>query len=297
MLVSALTLLPANEPQASYQPRFQWPLQQEKLPAIHGLTSTFAESRYDHFHNGLDISSLNQGIKPVASGSVLYSRHSDDDPWQPVPGPGNYLFLGHGQGWLSGYYHLKADKPLKRRGLVQNDTIIAYSGNSGHSAGAHLHFFMARDHGREILNPLSLLPPASDSLAPVIGQLVIKTPQANTLISHSRLENIRLSQSWPVQVTIIDPGLEKHTRRGIYQLEWSLNNGAWEKRQYDKLYFKNGDWLLEQRYPFESIFQYGYYNLGALDFKQGLNRLQLRARDIQQNQTEVLYEINVNKEY
>ena len=277
--------------------KFTWPIELGSYPELKGITSTFAESRTDHFHNGLDIAALNHKIYPVASGHLLYSRHTSDDPFRPEEGPGNYIFVSHGKGWLSGYYHLRGDRPMVREGALDRSGILAYTGNSGHSGGAHLHFFMASKNGSVIHNPLTLLPPVTDEHPPVIGQLLVQTAKGRTLISHSREENIRLTRAYPFQITVIDPGLEKHTRRGVYELRWKLNDHPWQVRQFSRLVFQDGKWLLDSKYDFSVSFRHNLYNLGVPDWLDGMNLLLVRARDYAGNESEVKFHINLKKEY
>lgn len=227
-------------------------MEAERYPEVRGLTSTFGESRGDHFHNGLDIAGLGDPIYPVADGYIVYGRRADDDPYMPEQGPGNYVFLYHGRGWWSGYYHLKHDPTLARRGQVGPESVIGRAGNTGHSGGAHLHFFIAQHDGTggtRILNPLALLPRSTDDNPPVIGQLAVYTPNGKTLIAHSRPERIRLTQTYPMLITVIDPGMERSTRRGIYRLTWELNGMPAQSRVFDEISYNEtvGDWVLHEQ--------------------------------------------------
>ena len=60
------------------KPNFQWPIKDLDLAPL--ITSTFGESRKDHFHNGLDISSVLQPVHSLSDGYVLYSRYAEDNP-------------------------------------------------------------------------------------------------------------------------------------------------------------------------------------------------------------------------
>lgn len=275
-------------------PRFQWPIVLGEYPDLRGITSSFGESRTDHFHNGVDIAALDRPVHPAAPGEILYTRQLDDDPFHPLPGPGNHLFMIHEGGWTSGYYHL-THLPI-RSGRAEATTSLGNSGNTGHSAGAHLHFFFVDPEGRYI-NPMLLLPSVTDANPPIIGQLMIKTPTSRTLISHSRQENIRLSRYFPVLVRIIDPGLEKGTRRGVYKLSWQLNGGPTKTHDFRELVFRDGDWRLSTGAPFPEVFGRGQYLLGKLEFQGGDNTLVVTAEDLKGNSTSVTYTINVNKEF
>lgn len=277
-------------------PRFSWPVVKGVMPKLFGITSTFAESREDHFHNGLDISSVNDAVHPVADGSYLYSRSKEDDPFFPEMGPGNFVFLDHGNGWWSGYYHL--EKVLQTStDRITKENEIAVTGNTGHSVGAHLHFFIIKDFGKVYINPLDVLPSAEDLNSPIIGQISIVTPDRRMLLSQNKTQNIRLSRPYPFLITIIDPGLEKSTRRGIYRLKWTLNNGKEQSRSFNQLSLVNGNWILPGGEPFEKVYYDDLYNLGELNFIDGDNILKITAEDFNGNSSSAEYSIHVTKEY
>lgn len=122
------------------------------------LSGNFGEIRDNHFHSGIDIKT--QGvtgkiIRAVADGYVSRIAVSPT-------GYGNALYIHHPDGMTSVYGHLERfndeiaeyvrDVQYKRESFpvdlylsrwqfpVNQGEIIAYSGNSGSSAGPHLHF-------------------------------------------------------------------------------------------------------------------------------------------------------------
>lgn len=177
------------------------------------ITSTFGESRGDHFHNGLDISSANEPVLAMADGKVLYSRYTEDHPFEDELGTGNSVWLDHGSGNFTAYYHLKdgrISKLLKPDGIKAGDK-IGITGNSGHSSGAHLHFVVLRKHGLEILDPMKFLSPIPDSSAPEISSLLVHVNGKFTNINDG--DNINLSKEFPFTISIVDAG-EKNLKEG-----------------------------------------------------------------------------------
>jgi len=83
-------------------------------------------------HNGIDIA-IAEGtpVKPVAPGRVAYSGMQ--------PGYGSMVIIQHEDGMISIYaHHLR--NLVKSGDRVAKETVVAYSGSTGHSTGPHLHF-------------------------------------------------------------------------------------------------------------------------------------------------------------
>lgn len=156
-----------------------------------GLSATFAESRIGHFHAGLDIrtgGAVGLPVLAVADGEV--SRVSVS-PW----GGGKILYIKHPNGYTSVYMHLDGyagaigrwvkEQQYKAQSFsiavdvpegllpVRKGETVAFSGNSGGSAGPHLHFELRETATGRTINPLRFGLPYSDSMKPVIRGLRI----------------------------------------------------------------------------------------------------------------------------
>ncbi|MCB1168072.1 MAG: M23 family metallopeptidase [Leptospiraceae bacterium] len=278
------------------QRRFEWPLVKGNLPDLRGITSTFGESRDDHFHAGLDIASQDDPVESIADGRILYSRRASDNPFRPLPGPGNLMIIDHGDGWWSGYFHLQ-ELARVRYGDVTSNTIIGYSGNTGRSGGAHLHFFVAKNYGKEFINPLEVLPKVTDTHAPVVQELIFFTEKGKSSLLPEREHRIRLTKAYPVHLNVRDPGLEGSTRRGVYQLSWSLNGKQQGQREFSAIDSTPQGWLLSGALPFESVFTDWYHNLGILPFQNGRNVLKVKAADYAGNVSVTEFILQIQKEY
>ena len=67
---------------------------------------------------------------------------------------GNSVMIDHGEGVYSVYFHLESFK-VKVGDVVKQGQIIALSGNTGRSSGAHLHFGMVINN--TIIDPMDFI--------------------------------------------------------------------------------------------------------------------------------------------
>lgn len=100
---------------------------------VGGVTST-------GMHNGVDIvaSCGADYIVAFESGIVTYAR---GDVTGNTPSEGNSVYIDHGNGYKTYYFHMKPRSVLVKAGdLVRRGQKIGYMGTTGNSTGVHLHF-------------------------------------------------------------------------------------------------------------------------------------------------------------
>jgi Peptidase family M23 len=171
-----------------------------KIPLL--LSANFGELRIDHFHSGLDIKTqgvTGKEVVSVANGYIYRISVS-------AGGFGKALYVMHPSGYSSVYGHLdrftteiedyvKAKQyekrsyavtlfPVKENFPVKQGQLIAYSGNSGSSGGAHLHFEIRKSDSEKPVNPLLFEFGTVDNIKPVIEKLVIYPINHYTLINN-----------------------------------------------------------------------------------------------------------------
>ena len=134
------------------------------------LSGNFMELRNDHFHSGLDIKTNGVEGLPVFAVKDGYVSRIKVSPW----GYGKALYLQHPDGTTTVYGHLQRystaiadyildaqyaakdfaidNYPERDRLPVEQGDVIAWSGNSGGSNGAHLHFEL-RNADQHALDP------------------------------------------------------------------------------------------------------------------------------------------------
>ncbi|MEO5912352.1 MAG: M23 family metallopeptidase [Pelobium sp.] len=155
------------------------------------LAGTFGEIRANHFHSGIDIKTNQREGYPVyavADGYISRLRVQ-------IGGFGNAVYINHPNGITSVYGHLQkynARLLLAMRTMqyknqsftqdfmltpieipVKKGDIIAWSGNTGGSAGPHLHFELRNTKTEETINALTLGIHVPDHIRPVINGFYI----------------------------------------------------------------------------------------------------------------------------
>lgn len=153
------------------------------------LAANFGAIRTNHFHMGLDLRTNSQENLPVLAAAEGYVSRIKVERY----GFGNAIYITHPNGYTTVYAHLnkyfnKLDEYLKEKQYkdekweqditfqpgqfpVEKGQQIALSGNTGGSAGPHLHFEIRDTKTEECLNPLLFGLNIPDSVAPIISGL------------------------------------------------------------------------------------------------------------------------------
>ena len=111
--------------------------------------------RWGRWHKGIDIGARDENVYASASGYA----YNETNPG----GYGTYIMIFHGDGYATLYGHLNSSH-IRNGQYVSQGQVIATSGNSGGSTGAHLHFEIRHStsisnfFGNNWLNPLDYLP-------------------------------------------------------------------------------------------------------------------------------------------
>ncbi|HBV13833.1 M23 family metallopeptidase [Chryseobacterium carnipullorum] len=153
------------------------------------LAANFGAVRTNHFHMGLDLRTNSQENLTVVAAADGYVSRIKVERY----GFGNAVYITHPNGYTTLYAHLnkyydQLDEYVKERQYkdekweqditfspgqfpVTKGQLIALSGNTGGSAGPHLHFEIRDTKTEECINPLLFGFNIPDSIAPVISGL------------------------------------------------------------------------------------------------------------------------------
>lgn len=262
----------------------RWPVDNGRI------TSTFGESRWDHFHDGIDIVSRDERIYPVDQGELLFYWDKSVFPLDNYSGGGNYKILKHNENY-SIYMHL--DDGLTTKEKYNIDDPIGMMGNTGHSFSKHLHFSILNYKEKSSYNPLVMLPKYDDEKQPLVANIMIKLADKNVILKDKA--SVRLTQYYPLLMEIYDNarGAEK---LGIYKISVSVNGKVQLDTDFKSIKFdKNGLTVNGRNYAY--IYdEKGYYKVENPNYIDGENIIVITATDFAGNKTEKKYQITVKLE-
>jgi murein DD-endopeptidase MepM/ murein hydrolase activator NlpD len=121
---SAAAAASVSTPRVASSSGFIWP--------VHGVVTSGFGWRWGRMHEGIDIAvSSGTPVVSAASGTVIVAG------W--MGGYGNLIVVDHGNGIATAYGHNTSVTVGVGQSVAQGQ-LIAYSGNTGHSTGPHVHF-------------------------------------------------------------------------------------------------------------------------------------------------------------
>jgi len=266
-----------------------WPVEKDKK---YQISSTFGESRLDHFHNGIDLPGEGMKVLTPRDGRVLYRIQTEFTPGEMPFGGGNTLVIDHGDQW-TGYMHLKtmADAVLQSFRLTAGEK-IGTSGNTGHSGGAHLHFFIYDAANRAMLNPLIVMPHTyyADTRPPEAKEWGVLL--ADKFASVNPDKGFRLTSDYPVYLLLQDHGLGRE-RWGVYEYKVTIDDKEVLSAKFDRILFKDDAWQLGTGQSFEDIFFKNYYSLTTQVRRS--KKIGIEAKDIKGNTFAKTYELKIQQ--
>lgn len=336
------TILPAQEKYP--QDVFQSPLE---IPLI--LAGTFGELRSNHFHSGVDIKTQQREGLPVlaiADGTISRIKVS-------LWGYGKALYVAHPNGYTSVYGHLQKFAPEIEEYVkkvqyakqsyevelfpdygdlkVTKGGIIAYSGNTGGSAGPHLHFEIRSSVSERPTNPLLYGYDVRDATDPTLIGL-FGYPLSDGAVVNQSEEKIQLNYSKQAdgsfladKVTALGTigfGINTFDRQdmaanknGVYEVKQTVNGRVYSEFDFETFSFGETRYIntlidyayfYKNRQRIQKCFKEPYnhldiyktlYNNGEIDVQEGMSyNVEILISDVEGNTTKLVIPVEGKKE-
>ncbi len=317
------------------------------IPII--LAGTFGELRSNHFHAGVDIKTKQrQGLPVYAIGDGIVTRIKVS-----LYGYGKVIYIAHPNGYTSVYGHLQKFGPdiepyikniqYQKKSYevevfpdygevkVKKGEVIAYSGNTGGSAGPHLHFEIRKSVNEKPTNPLLFGLEVRDATNPIL-QKVYAYPLSEGAQINQQNTKVQINYTRQVDGTYLaNPisasgtigfgfsGFDRQdlaaNKNGIYAVQLLVNGAVYVDYDFEAFSFA------ESRY-INTLIDYEHYskynqriqqcfqapgnqlsiyntlkNKGKLVVKEGLSySVELLLKDLEGNTTKIVIPVEGKKE-
>lgn len=243
------------------------------------LSGNFGEIRTGHFHAGIDIKTqgvIGKKIYSVDDGYVSRIKISANSY-------GKTIYINHPNGYTTVYGHLSRFNdflekyakniqyqnneyelnyfPTPNEIPIEKGQLIAFSGNTGSSDGAHLHFEVRETNEQIPVNPLFFNFKIEDNIPPVFYALELYPLGKNSTINSAKSKisfqlnknnnsytladtnNIYLSGEIGFGIEINDFLNKSHNRCGIYTLSVFVDNVEIYNHIIDKISFSETGYI------------------------------------------------------
>lgn len=279
------------------------------------LSGNFGELRSNHFHAGIDFKTQGAEGKPIHAVEKGYVSRISVSPG----GYGNGLYLTHPDGTTTVYGHLQRFSPkiaayVKAQQYVQErfavnltlspdelpvekSEVVGLSGNTGGSAGPHLHFEVRDTQTEHVLDPIpyyqSLI---KDTRPPVIQGIMLYPMEGEGMINGSNKKTeIKLPPTKGDQTPSITRKIEAWGKIGIAVKGYdymdntsniygvkeitltadsqvifhsNIERFSFDESRYINSFIDYEDWISRRSFYMKSFIEPG----NRLSFVEGLNR-------------------------
>ena len=240
------------------------------------LSGNFGELRPNHFHAGVDFKTQGKeglNIYTIKEGYVSRIKVG-------AYGYGKALYVTHPNGYTSVYAHLQKFSPVieayvkkhqyakktfeieiypkANELLLKKGEILGLGGNTGSSAGPHLHFEI-RDSSAKAVNPLLFGYEIKDDIAPELHQLVVYVLGNESHINQSQLpqriyltkqangayqsDKIYASGTIGLGIESIDKQNDTYHKNGVYKVSLLMNGKMQFQYVFNSLNFNEARYI------------------------------------------------------
>lgn len=160
---------------------FQWPVEDVVI------ISTFGESEFNQFVNGINIGGKSQDVKPIDAGELVFYSRPGASPLDLPSGLGVYVIYQHNNGIRSLYGHLEDGSVNTDQQLVNLYDTIGRMGATGSAIGTMLHLQVIDTEFEKYINPLLSLPLLIDGSKPLINEVYLINEEGMNVLTPNEL--------------------------------------------------------------------------------------------------------------
>lgn len=125
-----------------------WPLDKVFITQLFGKTASSGRLYVSGSHSGVDFRApIGTPVKAMAEGTVMGVGNTDD--YCKKASFGKWVFIKYNNGLSSTFGHLSVINAVAGQKVKAGD-MVAYSGNTGHSTGPHLHVTVYASQGSRV---------------------------------------------------------------------------------------------------------------------------------------------------
>jgi len=151
-----------------------WPLTNVVITQLFGVTSTSGRLYRSGSHSGVDFrAAIGTNVLSMGPGTVIGT--GDTDIYCKGASFGKWVFIKYDNGLSSTYGHLSSIT-ASQGDRVSADTIVAKSGNTGHSTGPHLHVTIYASEGASVQTVPSLSCNGKNFIMPIAASTAYLDP-------------------------------------------------------------------------------------------------------------------------
>jgi hypothetical protein len=234
-------------------------------------------------------------VRSADAGEMLFFNDPESSASR-IPSPlGAWFALDHGDGLVSIYSRLDEKRLPESLSLVEKDTVIASSGQSGWSGARGFSFSIFDRRERRWVNPAMIVTPLPDTQPPAILSATLRNADGVVNLAQARAIN---RGRYTVAVAVSD------TREGNgafplapFRIGCSLNGVELASLSFETFSVRDGIAMAYRNSlaPVLEVYApYPAFEIGDIAFTQGRVTLEITALDSAQNLRSVTYQLQVD---
>ena len=261
---------------------WQWPLAEFRID------TGFAQPRNGVISTGIRLSAGEPQVRAAHPGELVFFG-TESAATGLSHGLGNLAVIEHEDGLRSIYSNMGTiDRPLGPE-LAQGD-VLGTVGVSGFAYGDQLGFHLADVELQRLVNPLLILPPLTDEVAPVVaGVFLVREGETIRL---NRRGSVAPGVEYALLIEAYDTVVSPQGTRRIPPMEVSISVGEEEERQirFETLQYRDGRFVLTSGHALNDLYATETrLRIGTVRVESQPVRLAVRVEDFAGNRGSAEY--------